>query len=755
MRTIKKTSKKTNENVISNLKLILVGIIATLGFIIVIGHLVILQFVEGKELAEKAYNQQVKNQILSPSRGTIYDSNGEILAQSIPVDTVSLNPGKVTYANSKEVPDDIIAKGISEIFDITYDEMKEKLRSGKSVIVIEKKVENDKIEKLKKWMGEEGITAGINIDEDSKRYYPYNDLASNLIGFCGTDNTGQTGLEERWNDVLTGTAGKVVTTTDVNGNAISDEDEQYVASENGSNIYLTIDASVQAIAEKYLEQAMVENPTATSGNIIIMNPQNGEILAMATNPDYNLNIPSSYIPTGYTEEEWSAIEKTERSNILQNLWKNKAVSGTYEPGSTFKLITASVGLEEGIVETDTENDFLCTGSYVVAKENDEPVAISCWRAEPHGYLTLRGALCNSCNPAFMQLGERIGAKTLYKYYEAFGFFEPIGNDIAKAYKGKFTELDSVGPVELATTSFGQRFEISPLQLITAVSAICNDGVLVKPKIVKQIENKDTGSIEVIETEKVRQVISKSTADEVKNMMQSVVTDGTGRHAAVTGYSIGGKSGTSEPTKGNEKAGYVASFIAASPIENTQVVVLVTLYGIQDENHHQGGQQAGPVAAQVLSEVLPHLGVASDATKEVEETKQEDVLISIPNVKGLTVGEATNKLQQLGFNVIANIPTDPQTTIVVDQVPKFGTTLMEGSVICLYASEDEERTKVQVPNVKEMSVEQATNILKAQNLNVKIDGTSGMVVSQDPTFETEVEQGTVINLIIKEKLTDAQ
>ena len=755
MITIKRAAKKINDNVWINLKLILVGSIATLGFLIVIGHLVILQFVEGKELSEKAYNQQVKNQILSPSRGTIYDSNGEILAQSIPVDTVSLNPGKVTYANSKDVPDDIIAEGISGIFDITYDEMIEKLKSGKSVIVIEKKVEKDKIDELTEWMQQTGITAGINIDEDSKRYYPYDDLASNLIGFCGTDNSGQTGLEERWNDVLTGTAGKVVTTTDVNGNAISDEDEQYVASENGSNIYLTIDASIQAIAEKYLEQAMIENPTANSGNIIIMNPQNGEILAMATNPDYNLNIPSSYIPTGYSEEEWNAVEKAERSNILQNLWKNKAVSGTYEPGSTFKLITASVGLEEGLVLADTANDFLCTGSYVVAEDNGEPVSINCWRTEPHGALSLRGALCNSCNPAFMQLGQRIGPNVLYKYLKAYGFFEPVGNDMAKAYKGKFTDLDSVGPVELATTSFGQRFEISPLQLITAISAICNDGVLVEPKIVKQIENTDTNSIEVVETKKVRQVISKSTADQIKNMMQSVVTEGTGRHAAVTGYSIGGKSGTSEPKIGHEEDGYVASFIAASPIENTQVVVLVTLYGIKDENHHQGGQQAGPVAAQVLSEVLPYLGVASNATKEVEEIQQEEVLISIPDVKGLTIAEATQRLQGLGFQVIANIPTEHQTTQVVDQVPKYGTTLTQNSVICLYGSEDEERPKIKVPNVKEMSVEQAQNILRAQNLNVKIDGTTGNVVSQDPTFETEVEQGTVVNLIIKEKLVDGQ
>lgn len=754
----KNQNKDKNENLWSNLRLVLVGIIATMGFFIVIGHLVILQFVEGKELAEKAYNQQVKNKIISPNRGTIYDSKGEVLAQSISVDTVSINPGKLTYANSKDVPNEVIAEGLSNIFNVTYEEMMQKLQSGKSVVIIEKKVEKDKIDKLNEWMKNEGITAGINIDEDSKRYYPYDDLASNLIGFCGTDNSGQTGLEERWNDILTGTAGKVVTITDVNKNAISDEDEQYIPSENGSNIYLTIDTTIQAIVEKYLENAVNENPSSTGGNAIIMNPQTGEILAMATYPDYNLNSPSDYIKTGYEENEWKALEQADRTNILLELWKNRAVSGTYEPGSTFKLITASVALEEGYVKTDTPGEFSCTGSYVVGTNLDgTPIKIACWRGEgnPHGAQSLTEALENSCNPAFMQLGQRVGASILYKYYQAFGFFDNIGNNIAKAYPGTFYKLEEIGPVELATMSFGQRFEISPLQLVTAVSAICNDGKLVEPKIVKEIENTDTGSKEVVETKEVRQVISKDTADKIKKMMQSVVTDGTGKHAAVEGFSIGGKSGTSEPPIGREDEGYVASFIAISPIENTQVVALVSLYGLSESANHQGGQVAGPVCQLILREVLPYLGIASNATTEVTEDNEEEIPISIPNVKDMTVADATTHLQNLGFNVICNSQGDPNTIKVVDQMPKFGTALRENSVICLYSSENEERVKVQVPNVKEMPVDQAISVLKSHNLNIQKDGTKGIVVSQDPTYETEVEEGTVINIVIKEELKDAQ
>ena len=750
----KKLNKKINTNRWVNVRLILLGTIISLAFFIVIGHLVLLQFVQGKELSEKAYKQQVKNQIISPTRGTIYDSKGEILAQSISVDTVSINPGMVTYINSKKVPDDVIANGMVSLFNVDYDEMMQNLQSDKTVIVVAKKVETKKVEELKKWMSENKITAGINIDEDSKRFYPFNNLASNLIGFCGTDNTGQTGLEERWNNILTGTAGKVVTATDVAGNAISDEDEQYIPSENGSNIYLTIDSTIQSIAEKYLEQVVKENSSSTGGNVIIMNPQNGEILAMATYPNYNLNEPSNYISTGLTEEEWNSLGKEDKSAKLLNLWKNKAVSDVYEPGSTFKLITAAVGLEEGLVEKDKPGDFYCSGSYLVTP--DEP-PIACWRSyNPHGSQTLREALCNSCNPAFMQLGQRIGARTLYKYFDAFGLFNSVGNDIAKAYTGRFHELEKIASVELATTSFGQRFTISPLQLITAVSAICNDGVLVKPKIVKQIENTDTGSIEVVETEKIRQVISKKTASDVKDMMQSVVEDGTGRQAKIEGYSIGGKSGTSEPTIANQSDGYVASFIAISPIENTQVVCLVAVYGLQEQANHQGGQIAGPIAHKIFSQILPILGITSSTTPETEkELINEEKLISVPNVKNQTVAEANGKLQSLGFNVKIPEGIDINSATVTEQVPKPGATLTKDSIICLYSSDEQTRVKVQVPNIKEMPVEKATNILRAKNLNIRVEGTKGIVSSQEPTYETEVEEGTIIDVVIKEKLTDAQ
>ncbi len=591
-------------------------------------------------------------------------------------------------------------------------------------------------------MGEKKITTGINIDEDSKRYYPYNDVASNLIGFCSSDNVGLWGLEERWNDELTGTSGKIVTAKNVNG-----ENEQYVEVENGSNIYLTIDTAIQGIAEKYLEQAVVENKCGRGGNVLIMNPQNGDILAMATYPDYNLNSPFLIEPTGLTEEEWNTLPQEEQSAKLLGVWKNRAVSDLYEPGSTYKLLTSAIALEENIITTDHEGDFFCTGKYHVGDRD-----ISCWKTDgSHGVQSLRKALQNSCNPAFMQLGQKVGAKLLYKYYEAFGLFEPVGSDIAGAYKGGFFDENRIGPVELATMSFGQRITITPLQLISAVSAIANDGIYVKPRIVNKIENTDENSIETVEVEEVRQVISLDTSQKMKNMMQSVVTDGTGRYAKVEGYSVGGKSGTSEPPVGKPEEGYVASFIAISPIENTQVVVLVILYDPHGDSH-QGGQTAGPVAGQILSEVLPILGIPSDAT---ETANIEEDLPIVPNVIDKTVAEARKILTAAGFNVQINIAGDENTTLVSDQTPKSGIKLEAGATIYLYTVENEVRVSTTVPNVKGMSAEAAKTALRAANLNIKTEGTNGVVISQEPSSETQQEVGTVVHVVIKEQMNGAQ
>lgn len=743
----KRAKQLKKERRLLSLKFFSLAIISTLIFLGLCVRISYIQFVKGEEYSAEAYKQQMKNQIISPKRGIIYDAKGEVLAHSVSVDTISFNPGMVKYTNKKEVPPEVLAEKFSQLFELDYNDILEKANSNKSVVVVAKKVDNTKVTELQNWMKEEKIASGINIDEDSKRYYPCNDLASNLIGFCSSDNVGLWGIEERWNDVLTGTSGKIVTAKNIKGEPISDENEQYVAVENGNNIYLTIDSIIQGIAEKYLEQAVTLNHCSRGGNVIIMNPQNGDILAMATYPDYNLNSPFSIEPTGISQEEWDTLTPEEHTEKLSSVWKNRAVSDLYEPGSTFKLITASAALEEDIITTDNPTDFFCTGSYHVYDRD-----ISCWKPDgSHGRQSLRLALEHSCNPAFIQLGQKVGEKILYKYYEAFGFFSKVGDDIAKAYEGIFYPLDKVGPVDLATMSFGQRITITPLQLISSVCTIVNDGVYVKPRIVKQIENPDEKSIETVDVEEIRQVISEDTSKKIKDMMLSVVTEGTGGHAKVEGYSIGGKSGTSEPIEKNAEEGYVASFVAISPIENTQVVVLVILYDPQGVSY-QGGQTAGPVAAQILSEVLPLLGIPSDST---ETTVEEDDLPIVPNLVDKTVAEAKRVLTANGFNVQASITTDENTTLVSDQTPKGGIKLEAGSTIYLYTAENETRVSTTVPNVKGMSISSARAALKGANLNIKVDGSSGIVVWQEPSYETQQEVGTVVNVTVKEELKEGQ
>ena len=721
-------------------------------FALLIGRLGWLQLVQGAELKEDMQRQMTASKTISPKRGTIYDSTGKALAVSAQVDTVSIDPTRIVVEeeDSDEIDEvktkalkEKVAKAFSEIFELDYEETLEKVSSESSNVTIARKVENDKIEKLENWMEENEIYSGINIDEDTKRYYPYDNLASNLIGFCGTDNQGLWGLELKWNDILTGTPGKVTSAQDAVQDLIPYENETYIAPQNGNDITLTIDANIQEIAEKYLKQACEENNCEDGGNVIIMNPNNGDILAMATYPDYNLNDP--YTLDFISEKEWKKLSGDEQYTLQQETWNNKAITYTYEPGSVFKIITAAAGLEEGIVDADTANVFTCTGEQKVSG-----VTIHCSDAAGHGKQSLRDALKNSCNPAFIQLGQKIGAATLYRYYDAFGLFDTTGfGDIGDSGNSGernsiFWDLENVGSVELATMSFGQRFRVTPLQMISAVAAVANDGVLMKPRIAKEIKNTDTDAITTIEPEAVRQVISKETSETMLDMLETVVANGSGRYAQVKGYSIAGKTGTSEPDPSDEDAGYVASFAGISPVESPEVVILVTLYGVGGDNYY-GSRVAAPVVAQILSEVLPYLGVPSDTTDG--ETEVETTTLS--NVKNRTVAEARKIIEKQGFECDVEGNDDD---IVSAQVPVAGTGLIEGAIVKLYTEDNDTRVSQTVPDMKGMTLSEAKAALKNKNLNIKYTG-SGRVTSQGVTFGTSVEEGTVIEVVLKEEIDE--
>lgn len=627
-----------------------------------------LQFVMGAELHSMAYIQQTLDRSVNPRRGTIYDATGEnILAISSTVETVTVNPTNISKENKEKV-----AKALSDIFNLDYDSTLKRVSKRSSIETIVKKVDKEKADELRTWLVDNNITAGINIDEDTKRYYPNNSLASQVIGFCGSDNQGLDGIEVIYEKELKGEKGKINKVIDAKGGEISKEGENYVEAVDGNDLVLSIDAIVQGIAEKYLTEACIDNKCTDGGNIIIMNPQTGDILAMAGYPNYNLNQP--YEPnTEELKSSWSTLSQGDKTKALQQMWRNKAVSDTYEPGSTFKLITTSAALEEGLASVDKEGEFCCTGGIEIAG-----VRIKCWRYyRPHGSESLRQALMNSCNPVFIGLGQRIGVSKYYTYLNKFGLLKRTGIDLPGEAGSIFLKEEKVGPVELATIAFGQRFEITPLQLITAVSSIANGGTYVKPRIVKKIINSQTGEVTDIPVEKQERVISEETAKNVLSMMQSVVEEGTGRNAQVEGYNIGGKTGTSEDGVNTNK--YVTSFMGVGPTTNPEVVILVTLYNPTGEGGHQGGGVAAPIGGQVFSEILPYLEVNQGNTEEVEEVEQ----IETPDIVGKTIKEAESILKESGLELeIENAPEelDKENTLIKEQMPKAGIKVNKGGKI---------------------------------------------------------------------------
>ena len=569
--------------------------ISFLILIFLIGRLAFLQFFDGNRLQVLAYEQQVQQRSINAKRGTIYDSTGKYeLAVSSTVFSITVNPTNISKEDKEKV-----SKALAEIFELDYEKVLKKVSKRSSIETIVKKVEEEKADKLREWMIANNIEKGINIDEDTKRYYPYSNLASQFIGFCGSDNQGLDGIEAKYNEILAGKNGAIYRATDATGEKIGEDGENYTAPIDGKGIKLSIDMTIQSIVEKHLAEACIDNKCTDGGNIVAMNPKTGDILAMATYPSYNLNEPYT-INNEELKQNWENIEQKEKTKALQGMWRNKAISDTYEPGSVFKLITASASLEEGITDTDNNGEFCCTGGITVGGAR-----IKCWRYyRPHGSESLRQGLMNSCNPVFIGLGQKLGVNTYYSYLNKFGLLSKTGINLPGEANSIFVKQEKCGPVELATISFGQRFEITPIQLVTAISSIVNGGNLLTPRVVKSVIDTKTGEEQEIPVNTRATSISKETSEKVLSMMESVVAEGTGKNAKVEGFRVGGKTGTSEDGVNTGK--YVTSFCGVAPIEDPQIVCLVTLYNPTGEGGHQGGGVAAPVGGQVLREVLPYL-----------------------------------------------------------------------------------------------------------------------------------------------------
>jgi len=506
-----------NSNLGLKKRIIIILMIVSVIWVILFIRVGIIQFVEGEDWKRKSENQQYVSRSITAGRGTIYDASGEhILA------TVTVNPVNISKENEEK-----IAKTLSEIFELDYEKVYKKVTKNSSIETIVKRVEKEKTDKLRIWMQENNIYSGINIDEDTKRYYPYATLASHIIGFVGSDNQGLDGIEAKYNEVLKGENGSISKMLDAKGNIIGDTGESYNEWVKGNDLVLSIDMNIQAITEKYLENACIENVCTDGGNVIIMNPKNGDVLAMATYPFYDLNNPYK-INNEELQNIWGGLESAEKSLYLQGMWRNKAIADTYEPGSTFKLVTASASIEEKIADSDIAGAYNCSGGIEIAGTR-----IKCWRYyRPHGSQSLRQGLMNSCNPVFIGLGQKLGVSKYYEYLRKFGFLDKTGIDLTGEAGSIFLKEEKVGPVELATISFGQRFEVTPIQMITMVSSIANKGLYVKPRLVKQIIDPKTNEVQNIEPEYKNQVISKETAEKILSMMTSVVSEGTGKNARV-------------------------------------------------------------------------------------------------------------------------------------------------------------------------------------------------------------------------------
>ncbi|MCI9286713.1 MAG: PASTA domain-containing protein [Clostridia bacterium] len=627
-----------------------------------------IQFLQGEELRTMAYKQQSLDRVINPKRGTIYDATGKnILAISATVETVTINP-----LNIKEEDKEKTAKFLSDLFELDYEKTLKKVKKRSSIETIAKKIDKEKTDELRIWMKNNNITTGINIDEDTKRYYPNNELASHFIGFCGSDNQGLDGIEAKYEEVLKGSKGRIIKVTDAKGGEIGKEGENYVSAIDGKDLVVSVDMTIQSICEKYLKQACIDNICTDGGNVVAMNPKTGDILAMVTYPSYNLNSPYE-ITNEEIKANWESLTATERSENLQAMWRNKAIADTYEPGSTFKTVTSSAALQEGITQTDKEGEFCCTGGIEIAG-----VRIKCWRYyRPHGSESLRQALMNSCNPVFIGLGQKIGVSKYYEYLNKFGFLSKTGIELPGEAKGIFLKEGKVGPVELATISFGQRFEVTPLQMVTAVSTIANKGVRMKPRVIKKIIDSKTGEVEEIAPQEVERVIDEKTANEVLSMMESVVAEGTGKNAQVKGFRVGGKTGTSEDGVNTNK--YVTSFIGVAPISDPQVVLLVTLYNPTGEGGHQGGAVAAPVGGQILGDVLPYLQLQQD-----NENKEIIEEVEVPELRNRNVKEAKKVLKEVGLEIETNIEITKEMKeeelIIKEQLPKPGIKVKKGSKI---------------------------------------------------------------------------
>lgn len=706
------------------------------------------QMVDYENYQKKAVAQQTKNEIITPQRGVIYDRNMKELAISAAVESVYINPSAIRAHETKHKQDNketakLISEGLGRILMVDSNEIYEKTQKSGSFQYVKRKVEKEDTDRVRKFIEENSIKGVIGFEADTKRYYPYGNFASHVIGFCGTDNTGLYGLELEFEDYLAGTPGRIVAAKNAKGVDMPFEYDQYHDASDGYSLVLTIDEVVQHYLEKHLESAL-ENSKATEGVYgIVMDVTNAEILAMSAKPDYDLNNPFDI-----GGENLAILEMQENSAELikeyrENMWLNKNISYYYEPGSVFKIATGAMAVEENVISGN--DHFECTGSVTIYDRE-----VGCWNNYGHGVETFVEGVKNSCNPVFIELGNRLGPSAFFKYFKAFGFTQRTGIALPSEVGGSSlfyhseSYLRSV-PVSLAVSTFGQTFKITPLQMITAVSAVVNGGTLYEPKIVKHIVNSEGTIVETFDSNEVRRVVSSETSKYMNMALEEVVTSGTGTNAYVPGYRVAGKTGTTVKTDAAE--GYeqtklrIASFLGYAPADDPRIAVLI-LVDEPNTNTTSGNMLAAPYVAQVIADVLPYLGVEPKYSEEEEKT----VETTIPDFTGLTREQAERlaKDYKLVYEFKGN------GDVVTDQMPVPESVMPRNGGTVIYMGGNRPTYKMKMPNLEGMTLAGIQKLLRNEDLYIRPVGVNRnapktLCVSHYPTTGTEIEAGTVITI----------
>ena len=710
----------------------------SLAFLYGIGALIYAGLINGEENRLKAERNQLSDTQIAAERGTIYDSNMNVLAKSASAWLVYINPSQIKDDTQKE----LVVNGLSQILGVDADSVRtkaEKTKTGYQKIAGE--VETDVKEALEAYIDENSdnkLSTIIGIDPDTKRYYPYSSFASTIIGFTNSDDQGVGGIEMQYDDDLTGVSGRIITAKNAQQGSMSSDYETTYDAKPGESLVLTIDEVIQYYLEQGLEQALVDTGAKYAYGIV-MDTDTGAILGMTSKPDFDLNNPRKISNAALSETVAAITDDTQRAqettNALYAQWRNRTISDTYEPGSVFKTVVVSAALEEGVVDLNTT--YTCTGGIQVADNYQR-----CWKPGGHGHETLTQGLMNSCNPFFITIGQALGEERFYKYFEAFGFTEKTGIDLpaeAKPVAGKtYHALESMGISELSSSSFGQTFQVSPIQMITAVNTIANGGKLMQPYVVDSKLDSDGNVVYKTTPTVKRQVISEKTASAVADMMEQVVSIGTGKNAYVAGYHVAGKTGTSE--KIGIEGAYIASFAGFAPADNPEISILIAID--EPTGEHGGGAVAAPIAGMLLEKIMTYLNVEP----QYEDDELSNISSVAPSLVGKSVGDAKVSAAKFTVKVVGS------GTKVISQTPAAGQQMRTGGVIVVYTEENAAKQTATVPNLCNMSMSQANSAAVNAGFNIRLSGTtnSGEVLSykQSVNAGEEAEIGSVITVYFK-------